>query len=77
MQLFGKVALGITDEKFDRPFEEIKRRAGVAGAELEAVIARIKEANPGLTREILAGSVDGKAVLCQFETEVAPGTKVR
>jgi len=26
---------------------------------------------------VLAGSVDGKAVLCQFETEVAPGTKVR
>jgi pyruvate,orthophosphate dikinase len=30
IQLFGKVALGIPDEKFDRPFEEIKRRAGVA-----------------------------------------------
>ena len=30
IQLFGKVALGIADEKFDRPFEEIKRRAGVA-----------------------------------------------
>ena len=26
---------------------------------------------------VLAGSVDGKAVLCQFESEVAPGTKVR
>jgi pyruvate,orthophosphate dikinase len=30
IQLFGKVALGIADEKFDKPFEEIKRRAGVA-----------------------------------------------
>jgi tRNA-binding EMAP/Myf-like protein len=26
---------------------------------------------------VLAGSVDGKAVLLQFESEVAPGTKVR
>jgi methionyl-tRNA synthetase len=26
---------------------------------------------------VLAGSVDGRAVLCCFETEVAPGTKVR
>ncbi len=26
---------------------------------------------------VLAGSVDGKAVLCQFESDVAPGTKVR
>jgi pyruvate,orthophosphate dikinase len=30
IQLFGKVALGIPDEKFDRPFEELKRRVGVA-----------------------------------------------
>jgi pyruvate,orthophosphate dikinase len=29
IQLFGKVALGIADEKFDVPFEEIKRREGV------------------------------------------------
>ena len=29
IQLFGKVALGITDEKFDVPFEEIKSRVGV------------------------------------------------
>jgi pyruvate,orthophosphate dikinase len=29
IQLFGKVALGIHDEKFDKPFEEIKRREGV------------------------------------------------
>jgi alkanesulfonate monooxygenase SsuD/methylene tetrahydromethanopterin reductase-like flavin-dependent oxidoreductase (luciferase family) len=34
-------------------------------AELEAVIARIKEANPGLTREILAGSVDEIAEHCR------------
>ncbi|HXY39593.1 MAG TPA: methionine--tRNA ligase subunit beta, partial [Vicinamibacteria bacterium] len=26
---------------------------------------------------VLAGSVDGKAVLCTFEAEVAPGTKVK
>ena len=29
IQLFGKVALGIHDEKFDEPFEELKRREGV------------------------------------------------
>lgn len=29
IQLFGKVALGIADEKFDRHFEEIKVQAGV------------------------------------------------
>ncbi len=29
IQLFGKVALGIADEKFDEDFEEIKRNAGV------------------------------------------------
>ena len=29
IQLFGKVALGIADEKFDEPFEELKRREGV------------------------------------------------
>ncbi len=29
IQLFGKVALGIADEKFDRPFEMIKNRAGI------------------------------------------------
>lgn len=29
IQLFGKVALGIADEEFDQPFEDIKRRAGV------------------------------------------------
>lgn len=29
IQLFGKVALGVPDEKFDEHFEEIKRRAGV------------------------------------------------
>jgi hypothetical protein len=26
---------------------------------------------------VLAASVDGKAVLCTFDTEVAPGTKVK
>jgi pyruvate,orthophosphate dikinase len=29
IQLFGKVALGIHDEKFDEPFEELKKRVGV------------------------------------------------
>jgi len=29
IQLFGKVALGIRDEEFDGPFEEVKQRAGV------------------------------------------------
>jgi pyruvate,orthophosphate dikinase len=29
IQLFGKVALGIADEKFDEPFEAIKQREGV------------------------------------------------
>ncbi|MGD8630883.1 MAG: PEP/pyruvate-binding domain-containing protein, partial [Gammaproteobacteria bacterium] len=29
IQLFGKVALGIADEKFDEPFEELKKREGV------------------------------------------------
>lgn len=29
IQLYGKVALGIADDEFDEPFEEIKRRAGV------------------------------------------------
>jgi pyruvate,orthophosphate dikinase len=29
IQLFGKVALGIPDEKFDAHFEEIKKRAGI------------------------------------------------
>ncbi len=29
IQLFGKVALGIPDEAFDKPFDEAKKRAGV------------------------------------------------
>jgi pyruvate,orthophosphate dikinase len=29
IQLFGKVALGVADEKFDKHFEEVKRKAGV------------------------------------------------
>jgi pyruvate,orthophosphate dikinase len=29
IQLFGKVALGITDEKFDKPFDAIKKRVGI------------------------------------------------
>lgn len=30
IQLFGKVALDITDEKFDKPFDAIKKREGVS-----------------------------------------------
>jgi pyruvate,orthophosphate dikinase len=42
IQLFGKVALGIDDEKFDEHFEEIKKRVGVkADVGLEA--AHLKE----------------------------------
>jgi len=29
IQLFGKVALGIADEKFDQPFERVKAQAGI------------------------------------------------
>ncbi len=29
IQLFGKVALGISDEKFDKPFDAIKKREGI------------------------------------------------
>ncbi len=29
IQLFGKVALGISDEKFDKPFDTIKKREGI------------------------------------------------
>ncbi len=29
IQLFGKVVLGIDDEKFDKPFDEVKRQAGI------------------------------------------------
>jgi pyruvate, orthophosphate dikinase len=29
IQLFGKVALGVPDEKFDKHFEDVKRKAGV------------------------------------------------
>ena len=29
IQLFGKVVLGINDEKFDKPFDEVKRQAGI------------------------------------------------
>ncbi len=29
IQLFGKVALGVSDEKFDKHFEEVKKKAGV------------------------------------------------
>ncbi|MCW0285001.1 pyruvate, phosphate dikinase, partial [Klebsiella pneumoniae] len=41
IQLFGKVALGIDDEKFDEHFNDIKERAGVkADVGLEAAHLR-------------------------------------
>ena len=42
IQLFGKVALGITDEKFDKPFEALKQRAGVK-ADIELSADNLKE----------------------------------
>jgi len=30
IQLFGKVALGLSDETFDKPFDEIKKREGIS-----------------------------------------------
>jgi pyruvate,orthophosphate dikinase len=42
IQLFGKVALGIPDEAFDGPFEEIKKRAGVK-ADVGLSAANLKE----------------------------------
>jgi pyruvate,orthophosphate dikinase len=42
IQLFGKVALGIPDEEFDRPFEGIKKREGVK-ADVGLSAANLKE----------------------------------
>ncbi len=42
IQLFGKVALGIDDEKFDEHFNEVKKRAGVK-ADLSLDAAHLKE----------------------------------
>ncbi len=42
IQLFGKVALGIDDEEFDQPFEEIKRREGVK-ADIGLTAEHLKE----------------------------------
>ncbi|UCB54526.1 MAG: pyruvate, phosphate dikinase, partial [Thiotrichales bacterium] len=42
VQLFGKVALGIADEKFDRPFEELKKREGVT-ADIDLSAANLRE----------------------------------
>ncbi len=43
IQLFGKVALGIADEKFDRPFEAIKKREGISD-DTDLSAAHFKEA---------------------------------
>jgi len=42
IQLFGKVALGISDEKFDEPFEELKKREGVK-ADIGLSAAHLRE----------------------------------
>ena len=42
IQLFGKVALGIDDEKFDEHFNEVKKRAGVK-ADVSLDAAHLKE----------------------------------
>ncbi len=42
IQLFGKVALGVPDEKFDEPFEAIKQREGVK-ADVGLTSAHLKE----------------------------------
>jgi pyruvate, orthophosphate dikinase len=43
VQLFGKVALGVNDEKFDHHFEEVKEKAGVA-IDLALKAADLKDA---------------------------------
>jgi len=42
IQLFGKVALGVPDELFDRQFEEVKRQAGVK-ADIGLSAAHLKD----------------------------------
>ncbi len=42
IQLFGKVALGVPDERFDEPFEAIKQREGVK-ADVGLTAAHLKE----------------------------------
>ena len=42
VQLFGKVALGIPDEKFDRPFEQLKHRENVS-ADIELSADNLRE----------------------------------
>lgn len=55
IQLFGKVALGVPDEKFDKHFEEVKKKAGVkvdiglSAADLKNVSERFL----GVVRETL------------------------
>ncbi|MGB5604899.1 MAG: pyruvate, phosphate dikinase, partial [Gammaproteobacteria bacterium] len=42
VQLFGKVALGIADEKFDKPFDAIKKRENVT-ADIDLSAAHLRE----------------------------------
>ena len=42
IQLFGKVALGIADEKFDKPFDTIKKREGVT-ADIDLTANHLRE----------------------------------
>ncbi|MBT8130464.1 MAG: pyruvate, phosphate dikinase, partial [Gammaproteobacteria bacterium] len=42
VQLFGKVALGIADEKFDKPFDELKKREGVT-ADIDLTSDNLRE----------------------------------
>jgi pyruvate,orthophosphate dikinase len=44
IQLFGKVGLGIADEKFDKPFDEIKKRVG-AKQDLDLGAEDLREAS--------------------------------
>lgn len=44
VQLFGKIALGIDDEKFDKPFDELKQRVG-ATQDLDLSAEDLREAS--------------------------------
>lgn len=44
IQLFGKIALGINDDKFDKPFNALKQRVG-ASQDLDLTIENLREAS--------------------------------
>ena len=44
IQLFGKIALNIADEKFDKPFEDIKKQAGIT-LDLDLTAEQLREAS--------------------------------